>query len=165
MLFLVLCLVAGPGLFQPIEKGNHPIYISLLEMNPNFKDGTLECAMKLFSDDLELAVKKAQVNGAGSLSDSDAVWRYLSERFRCSSEQGPGVMEYLGTEGDPDAQWIYFQIRFRPHKLPREVEIQWATLLETYPGQRNILHLQTPQGIATFFFDIGRPNQTISLTK
>lgn len=160
-LFLWLAIASSATSPQPTA---HPIYISLLEMRPNPSSGTLECAMRIFSDDLELAVKQwSPRSGEMPRSYQDRIWPYIRSHFHCQGKEGQAELHLVGLEGDPDAQWIYFEIRFADKTIPRRLEVQWTTLLQAFPGQRNMLHLEKGNGMSTYIFESGNSRQTIEL--
>lgn len=163
--FLVLWLAALHPSASPILTA-HPIYISLLEMRPNPRSGTVECAMRIFSDDLELAVKQwSSQTGDPSRNYGKQIWPYIRSHFHCPSKKDSAELHLIGLEGDPDAQWVYFEIRFSDRKLPDKLELQWTTLLHDFPGQRNMLHLEKVSGTSTYIFESGNSRQTIDLSE
>lgn len=149
----------------------HPFYVSILEVNPNLSLGRLECAMKIFTDDLELAIKEEvgttglnlgsgrEKSGAG-----DLVNKFIRTHFLVESQKKPLEIHFIGREGDADAQWIYFEVILPPDPRPDQVSIKWTSLLDRLPGQKNLLHLYPSPNTRTFIFDQEHPRQIIPLT-
>lgn len=149
----------------------HPFYVSILEVNPNPSSGRLECALKIFTDDLELAIKEEvgatglnlgsarEKSGAG-----EVVNNYIRTHFSVADQKRPLDINFMGREGDADAQWIYFEVIFPADRLPDEVTIKWTSLLDLLPGQKNLLHLYPAPNTRTFIFDQEHARQIIPLT-
>lgn len=149
----------------------HQFYVSILEVNPNPSSGRLECALKIFTDDLELAIKEEE--GASGLNlgsarekseAGDVVNKYIRAHFLIVNQKRPLNINFIGREGDADAQWIYFEVLFPSNSLPDAVTIKWTSLLNLLPGQKNLLHLYPSPNTRTFIFDQEHARQIIPLT-
>lgn len=144
----------------------HPIYISLLEVSANKQGGVLECSMKIFSDDLEKAVRQwGDSKGPQPSATKEGIWNYVRAHLQCSSEGITAQIHPIGLEGDPDAQWIHFEVRFKQSTLPKQFELYWSSLFEVFPGQRNIVHVSRDSRIFTYILDSGKSRQIIPLTE
>ncbi len=142
----------------------HPFYVSVLEMRYNEKSNTLECALKLFTDDLETAIEQSMGHNKLFLSEQrehhaadSLIWKYVSQRIKINNKP----LRYVGREGNIDAQWIYFEIPVDPkdeHSL-----LLWNTFVEVLPGQKNILHFRLGANQQTYIFDKKNTSQNLSL--
>lgn len=156
-IFLYLCM------FIAASVQAHPFYVSILEMHFNPKTEVMECAIKLFTDDLEHAIGEhsgEKIYNLGSNHEPNnadvRVWRYVEDKLALSGH----TLNFVGREGDVDAQWIYFEAY-----LPdvQELELQWETLIHALPSQKNILQLHFDGKQRTFIFDRRNTRQSIPL--
>ena len=150
----------------------HPFYVSVLEIHRNAQTGKYECAMKLFTDDLELAIqmhsgyKGLNLGGQTEHPDADSVvWAFVHSHFEIEtsamksssqSKKNPlsennGILHFVGKEGNVDAQWIYFEFEWDGD--PQKTIIRWNSFIGLLPGQKNILHLHTGNKVKTYIFD------------
>jgi hypothetical protein len=132
----------------------HPFYVSVLEMRFNPLNHSLECALKIFTDDLEnalehsLGAKKLYLSETREHPEADSlIWRYIQQRLKMNALP----MTYVGREGDIDAQWMYFEIALP--KNTENIELKWSTLIEVLPGQKNILHWKGVGKQRMYIFD------------
>ncbi len=146
-----------------ISANAHPFYVSILEIHYNQTENTLECALKLFTDDLENAISDYEgtpmMNLGTSTEPDDAdkrVWNYVNAHVQLNNHQ----LHYVGREGDVDAQWIYFEI---PLQKNSDAVFTWSTLIHILPSQKNILQLHMNDSQQTFIFDRRKTKHTLSL--
>src|SRR5690606_12841169 len=91
----------------------HPIHVSVTEVEMDEKDKRLEIMMRVFADDLELALRKAfNKPDLDILSISEAerdrlVSQYLTTRFRVSLDNKQQKHQYLGHEQE-DIAFIFY---------------------------------------------------------
>lgn len=142
----------------------HPFYVSVLEMRFNPQTNSLECALKIFTDDLEKALehtleaKKLYLSETREHPDADTlIWHYIQQRIRANALP----MTYVGREGDIDAQWMYFEILLPNNTV--DIELKWNTLIEVLPSQKNILHWQGVTKQRMYIFDKKNLRHVLSL--
>jgi hypothetical protein len=93
----------------------HDFHTSLTELNYNAKTGSLEASVRVFTDDLEMALtmlnegKKVSMESDPKLLDA-LISKYIKRNF---SLVGPGRQARIGTfygkEKESDATWIYLE--------------------------------------------------------
>ncbi|MCC5918171.1 MAG: hypothetical protein JJU02_12700 [Cryomorphaceae bacterium] len=141
---------------------SHPFYVSLLEMHYNENSNRWECAMRIFTDDLELGISNSLKTPGVSLEGKEAqndslVWVFVQKHFEIPGSK----MTWIGREGDPDAQWIYFEVSAPEAQL---VELRWDGLARWLPGQKNVLHIHRDRKlIRTYLYDAKKSIQTVDL--
>lgn len=135
--------------------GFHKYYVSITTIDVNVEDGTLECSIKMFTDDLERAIEASgrydvsiTEYGSDKLVDSlimDYVCRRLSIRYGTPSLEETH-REYpllacrpVGFETDVDLTWVYIE-----YKQPgnETYAIKNACLTEVFEEQQNIVHIR-----------------------
>lgn len=108
-------LVASLGLFvgsSPV----HPLYVSVIEIEHNPKDKTLEVSCRIFTDDFEKTLRKAynvhvdlldgKITGAMNKLVNDYVQKHLS-----ISLEGKNVtMRFIGYEQIEEGIYSYYQV-------------------------------------------------------
>lgn len=127
----------------------HDIHVSLCELRWNEDSDAFEISLKVFIDDLELALSKQGVSGLyiGTEKETkDANTRiadYINKHFKITVDGAKLTPEFLGKEVSEDYQavWCYFQF---PADLfqARKCTISNDVLLEIYDDQRNIMDIR-----------------------
>jgi len=106
----------------------------------------LEISMKIFIDDLELAIQK-QGNVEFKLDDENekeidrtTLKTYITDHFKIISNSKEVDLDFVGHEFDNDAILCYFEAK--KIKKINVIEIENAILLEVYDDQINLSHFQ-----------------------
>lgn len=120
----------------------HPIHVSVTEIALDEKERELEIIARIFIDDLETSIRKAndqpELKLLGSSTDQ-LVWKYLESRFRISLDGRMQQVKYLGHEIDGDAILCYIQVS-NVKKL-KEIEVMNSMITELYDDQSNLVHV------------------------
>ena len=142
----------------------HPFYVSVVEIHVNEDEKLLECAVKIFTDDLERALREYyQVGvlniGAEKEADTATVLMdtYLKDKVEIEINGNQAVFQWVGKEGNFDHQWMYFEIPF--HTL-ESLSMSSHQLMEVFSDQRNLVHFHFNNQQKTLIF---KNNQTQSL--
>lgn len=121
----------------------HPFHVSVCEVYHNPKTNSLEISMKIFIDDLELAVQN-QGNEEFRLVDSNDnhahLKNYITEQFKIKIDSKAVTLEMVGYEFDDDAILCYFECK-KINKI-QEIEIYNGVITEVYDDQINLTHFQ-----------------------
>lgn len=97
---------------------NHPYYVSVVELRNNSSGKMAEITCRLFTDDLEKALKN---DGAGKIDlmhpvdKSDAekkIFSYLKKHFSVSINQQKRVFDFVGYEIKEEAVNVYLEFPF-----------------------------------------------------
>jgi len=137
-------LLFSGAIRQPERKDFHPFYASVTEVKFNAPEQLVEISCKIFADDLEAALKKAN-NIHVDLSDEKMkapadkmILDYISGHLRFRIDGKEPAFEYVGREKENDAVWIYFQIQ---HVAAiKKMEITNSILYEMFDSEVNIMH-------------------------
>lgn len=140
-LSLILFLSFLAILDSPAEEMvDHRFYYSRTVMRPSRQGHTLEIEMRLFTDDLELAIdREGDLTRLGTdLEASDANFRiedYLRSHFALYINDQFTDYRFWGKEVDFDITYCYMEA-----SLPRDVkafEVLNRVLMDVYPDQVN----------------------------
>jgi hypothetical protein len=120
----------------------HPIHVSVTEITWDEKERELEIIARIFVDDLETSIRKAndqpELKLLGSSTDQ-LVWRYLESRFGISLEGRAQKLKYLGHEIEGDAILCYIQVS--NVKKWKEIDVMNNIITELYDDQSNLVHV------------------------
>lgn len=125
---------------------NHPIYMTVTEIEHNAKDKILEITCKLFTNDFENQLKKNTaekvdlLNPSLKLKMSKMVETYLQTHLKIAlNDKGYAVIKFIGFEQVEDAIVCYFEMDEvdRVNKV-----VVWNNLLYEYSNQQiNLVHV------------------------
>ncbi|MBX2969120.1 MAG: hypothetical protein KF803_07095 [Cyclobacteriaceae bacterium] len=124
----------------------HPIHISVTEIEYDEREKELEITTRIFTDDLELAIRAQRNDPALELLKLPAATRlddlvkpYLLQQINIQLDGKAQKLNYLGHEQDGDAHVFFIQVQ--PVKKWKSITVQNQVLLETYDDQSNIVHV------------------------
>lgn len=124
----------------------HPFHVSICEVYHNQKTHSLEITMKIFIDDLELAIQNQGntefklVDSSDKEIDGSTLKNYITGRFKIKTNSKEVDLDFVGFEFDNDAILCYFEAG--KMKTINVIEIKNAILLEVYSDQINLSHFQ-----------------------
>ena len=159
-------LVASLGLFAG-SFTVHPLYVSVIEIEHNAKDKTLEISCKIFTDDFEKTLRKAynvhvdlldtKVKAAMNKLVNDYVQKHLS----ISLEGKNATMRFIGYEQIEEGIYSYYQvdnvsavknISISDNILYEYKKEQMGLIHVTVNGNRKSSKLNNPDEKAVFVF-------------
>lgn len=126
----------------------HPFYISVVEMNHNPKEATVEISVRIFSEDLEKTIKKyttakIDINNPPDKAFMDKqINTYISQRLKLKINGQPVTFNYIGYEIQKESAWCYFEITKVPEVKKLEV-VDCSLLYDFEKSQTNILHVKS----------------------
>ena len=110
LLLFVVLLISTSGV-------NHPIFMSVTEIEHNTKDKTLEISCKMFTNDLENQLKKTTkqkidlLNATLKPKMNLIVEDYIQSHLKIALNDNPSSkMKFIGFEQNEDAIVSYFEI-------------------------------------------------------
>jgi hypothetical protein len=124
----------------------HPLYVSVTEMDYNAADKTLEISCKVFTDDFEKAMSRANNVLVDLYKPKDSaliqkqVADYLRQHFLVKVDGKPVALEFVGHELEEQSTWSYFQVS-KVGAAPKRIEIMTNIFFELFDKQINILHV------------------------
>ncbi|MBI1343750.1 MAG: hypothetical protein GC171_12510 [Terrimonas sp.] len=123
----------------------HPFYVSVIEVNHNASDKTLEISCKIFTEDFEEILEK---NNKTKVDLSDAnrhdqnrqlVRDYIFSHLSLKTDGITDTLQFIGFEKEREAVWVYLQVngitRFK------SLEMNNSILHDFINSQINIMHV------------------------
>lgn len=160
-----LCLLTLS--FMPLEETKvHPFYVSVVEINHNAADKTLEISCKIFTDDFEktLAAKYKTSVDLSNPKDRTAVEKqisdYISDHLSLIADNKPVNFHYLGYEISEEAAWCYLQVD--NITSIKNLDIVNKILHDYTDKQVNIMHITVNGGRKSTKLDY--PNNSASFS-
>ena len=146
----------------------HKFYISLTQVDHNPKAASLEITIKLFTDDLELALSptnpgrmklgtEKEIEGADSL-----VFDYLKKRLWYEVNGKPVNYRYIGRETENDVSWCYVEV-LNVTQL-NTLKVHNLLLTEAFPEQINLTNIKTGEGTKSVSLNKDNPEETVELS-
>jgi len=124
----------------------HPFYLSVTDMKYNAKEKSLQTSVKLFTNDLEEALKKIYKQPVDliNVKDKEAINKLLDDYIKkhLSVKVGgkPQKLNFVGFEHEEEAIWIYLEYQNCP--LPKKIEIENTLLYDFIKTQINIVNIE-----------------------
>jgi hypothetical protein len=130
----------------------HKFYTSLAQVEYNSEEKTAEVALRVFADDLELALTRRagrEVSLDRTKEADRLVLAYLRDTFEIRNRDGEAkALKWVGMELRAGVAWLYFEAempeglggaRLRDHVLFELFDEQVNTVSVRYPGARGDL--------------------------
>ncbi|RYY20453.1 MAG: hypothetical protein EOO04_20045 [Chitinophagaceae bacterium] len=142
----ILALVFSVLLVMGFSSPLHPIFVSVTEMNHNPKEKTLEISCKIFTDDFETVLAKANgskidlSNPKDTAVTSRQINDYISKHLIITIDGRPAKMNLLGFEKELDAVWSYFEVS-QVSAAPRNISVMNNLLYDNFKEQINLMHV------------------------
>jgi len=121
----------------------HKEYFSLTKIDHNEKEQTLQITMRLFANDMDLALSKQfdqaiELGTEKEIADADILLEtYLNQKFVIQINQERAVYQFIGKEFEKDAMYVYLEIK--NITAIKEIEVSARMLQEEFPEQENIV--------------------------
>ena len=159
LLVVVLCSAKPPV--------KHPFHVSVVEINHNAAEKTLEISCKIFTDDFEKALiqnykaKVDLINPPDKKAMDTLVKKYIAAHLSISVNGKPVSFSYVGFEHESEAVYGYVQVNNIP--VVQEADVTDKLMHDMFTDQINIVHfivngnrkstkLDYPKSQATFSF-------------
>lgn len=123
----------------------HKEYYSLTEINYNKNDKALQMSMRLFTNDIDLALKKhfnkpTEIGTENEISDADKLLTlYLNQKFIIEVNNQIATYNFVGKEFEKDVTYVYLEIL--DIKKVKNISVQNSVLTEIFNEQENIVKL------------------------
>jgi len=144
-LFLVACSLLLVSWTKPGKSSSiHPYYLSVVELNHNATDKTLEISCKIFANDLESTLEKNYKSKIDLTSSKDKVtadkWisDYITKHLSIKADDKPASFSYLGYEKEDEAIYSYFEVK--NISSVKRIDIINSLLHDFSDQQINIIH-------------------------
>ena len=133
---------------ETIPPATHPFYISVTEMEYNATEKTLEIGCKVFTDDFEKGLAKANETKVDMYNPKDKallekqIADYIRKHLLIKVDGKPLTLEYIGYELEEQSTWSYHQVS-KLTSAPKKVEVHSSIFYELYDKQINIIHVNS----------------------
>lgn len=124
----------------------HPYYLSVTELKYNAAEKTMAVSCKMFTNDLEDAIKRSNGKAVDLLNPKDKkevdkeLAEYIRKRLSIISDGKMCSLKYLGYEKEEDCIWTYLEIE--KTEKPKSLKIQNTLLYDYLKEQINIVHVE-----------------------
>jgi hypothetical protein len=168
-------LQGAPGNHQGGERDRslHPFHVSVVEINHNANDKTLEISCKIFTDDFEKVLAQNYPQDAAHKTRVDLinppvrkamdtlVKNYISTHLSIRADGKPVHFSYLGFERESEAVYSYVQVD--NIVTVKNIELVDKLMYDLFTDQINLIHvivggnrkstkLDYPETVATISF-------------
>ncbi len=132
-------------LLLPLKSQQHPYYIGVSELHLFPSDKRIDLSIRLFTDDLELALTKTYgvssdlLKGVKEKVVNDRIENYLLKKLNIQIDKAPVALKYIGYEIEADASWCYFEASYSGNAT--EIRFQNRALFDIIPEQQHIVHV------------------------
>ncbi|MGN6508097.1 MAG: DUF6702 family protein [Chitinophaga sp.] len=123
----------------------HPFYMSVTEIRYNQPRKSLEVSCRIFTDDLENALKKYNHTSLDLTKPKDRpaadtmIARYLRRHFSLSADGKALPLQYLGYQISEDAVWCFLE--HAPMAPFKHLDIHNDVLYAEHDTQGHMIHL------------------------
>ena len=130
-----------------ISASPHPFHISVVEINHNGSEKTLEISCKIFTDDFEKTLAKKYntkvdlTNPANPGAMDSLVKKYIFSHFSIKVNGRGQSLGYVGFETDKEASYAYVEVLNVPSIS--KVDVTTDIMYDQFDDQVNILHVIT----------------------
>ncbi len=137
---------------------NHPFYVSIIQLDHNLQNKSLEITFKIFTDDLEKSIaKESGVNlyltGQKEYEKSDSlIFSYLKRHFQLSPDDKICNLKFIGFEASFDVTKIYLEAEGINPNLSK-IKIESDILVSEIPEQSNVFHYQKNDDIKSLILN------------
>ena len=144
----------------------HKFYVSLVQLDHNEKNASLEITMKIFTDDLENALKEQsglllRLGTQYELPETDSILaNYISDNFKLRLNGQALIINYLGKEVDFDVTWCYLEAA--GVDLVEKIEITDKMLTEIFEDQSNLIKVKYKGKESSALLNINRQTDIIN---
>ena len=123
----------------------HPVHISVVEINHNPTDKTIEISCKIFTDDFESVlrqnynIKTDLINPQNRNTMDSLVKKYILSHFSIKVDNRPLQFTYLGFERDQESVFGYIEADSVP--ALKKLDITNNLMYDFFQDQINIMHV------------------------
>jgi hypothetical protein len=146
-------------------NANHDFHSSLAEIHYNAKSKSLEISLRVFSDDLDVALTKDNnrtIRVDATAAADPLLKQYLGKHFAFTdSKNARKPIVWVGKEIAVDVTWIYFEIPIAENL--NGMRFENSILCELFEDQVNIVNLNYQNQKRTYLFKVDQAVQMIGL--
>jgi hypothetical protein len=127
------------------SAGPHPFHVSVVEINHNAAEKSLEISCKIFTDDFEKVLAKNYkakvdlINPPSKPAMDSLVKKYIFSHLSLRVNGSNVPFTYVGFENDNDAAYGYVEIPNVP--VVSRIDISNSIMFDMFDDQINIMHV------------------------
>ena len=128
----------------------HPFHASVCDMTYDSDDKYLKISVRLFLDDLELALHSFSETNDWDITNTSRwskteklVGEYLLKNLNLKSKGKSIDLNYLGSEMEADVMWVYLQSE--KLKSPKSLSVSHTSLFEVFENQENLINIRVDE--------------------
>ena len=127
------------------EQALHPFHVSVVEINHNATDKTLEISCKIFTDDFEKVLvqnyktKVDLINPPNKSAMDTLVKKYITSHLSISADGKLVKLLYVGFEKENEAVYCYVQVD--NISSVKKMEITNKLMHDMFTDQVNLMHV------------------------
>ena len=135
----------------------HPFYISMVEINHNANDKTVEISVRVFTEDFEKTLQKKTTTRLDIIKPADNAFldkqisNYLTEKIRIKVNGQPVTLSYVGHEVQNESVWSYLEIPKIANV--KKIEVDCSLLYDYEKAQSNIIHVKNGKAEKSYKLD------------
>ena len=94
----------------------HPFYVSVIDINHNIKEESVEMSIRIFTQDLEETLQKYStakidmVHPTNKAVLDKQITDYIKQKLQLKINGQTVTMQYVGYEIQLESVWIYFEV-------------------------------------------------------
>lgn len=140
----------------------HPFFISVVDINHNAKNNSMEISIRVFTDDLEKTLQKQGkakidlINPADRSFVENKLANYIYSNLKLTLDGQPVNMRFLGYEQQRESIWSYFEVE----KIPtvKKIMVHCSLLHDYETNQVNIIHAKSNGSEKSYKLDYPNTN-------
>ncbi|WP_417599649.1 DUF6702 family protein [Owenweeksia hongkongensis] len=143
----------------------HDFHTSITNAEYNPKTQSMEIAMKLFTDDLELTIKNKHevilnLNSTNELPEADSlIYNYVIDNFAIQSGKKSVSPTFVGKEIENGITFIYLEIHSFP--VAKELLVRNTVFFDTFDDQSNIVNIKLDGELESAFLKKGQETELV----
>ncbi|MES2373588.1 MAG: DUF6702 family protein [Bacteroidota bacterium] len=124
----------------------HPFFVSVIEINHNAKEATVEISVRVFTEDFEKTLQKRTTTRLDIIKPPDnafldkQIGAYLAEKIKLKVNGQPVTFHYLGHEVQKESVWSYMEVEKMSDV--KKIEVDCSLLYDFEKSQSNIIHVK-----------------------
>ena len=140
----LLLPLAGMVLMAGKKPAPHPFHVSVIEINHNATDKTLEISCKIFTDDFEKVLAKNYkaktdlINPPNKAAMDTLVKKYIFSHLSIKVEGRPVAIQYIGFENENEAVFSY--IEMDNVSAVKKLDVSTNIMYDMFDDQVIIIH-------------------------
>jgi hypothetical protein len=140
----------------------HPFFVSVIEINHNAKDATVEISVRVFTEDFEKTLQKRTtarldvINPPNNIFLDKQIGIYLTEKIKIKVNGQPVILNYLGHEVQKESVWSYLEVSKVTNV--KKLEIDCSLLYDFEKSQSNIIHVKNGTAEKSYKLDYPKNN-------